>query len=141
MTFTAFKVPPFSAATAGQPYSFPIMPLMQNIRQRALDKLEFATSRGSALEFLRIYEIKFMIVAIARTLRADAFTDDDIAAELSAHWGCSVKLPYCLINKHACLNIGNTDNFCFRYAVIAWALGDDSTVKANRPGAYYTNGG
>ena len=140
MSFTAFKVPPFSAVAVGEAYSFPIMPLMQSIRQRALDKLEFATSRGSALEFLRIYEIKFLIVPMTRTLRADGFTDDDVAAALAATGGCSVKLPPSLINKGACLNIANTDDFCFRYALIAWALPEPSyNSNANRPGQYITN--
>ena len=82
--------------------------------------MDFATSHGSGLAFLRIYRVTYTAVPITRTVRIHAFPEEA--------GGCVVQLPKSLLQKRAVVNKANTDNMCFRYASMAWALGDKLTL-------------
>jgi len=133
MTFTAFKVPPSTVVIFGQPATFPIDDFMASVRQRAIDRMDFATKHGSGLEFLRIVSVVYTAVPITRTMLIHAIPEAG---------GCIVKLPKALLTKHCVLNVGNRDNMCFRYAIMAWALdgnGTETEYNTQRPQSYYTN--
>ena len=133
MAFNAYKVPPASIVVAGSSPVFPIADFMRSVTRRALDKMEFATTHGSGLEFLKIHEVIFTAVSHMRTVAISDFPD---FPELAG--GCSVKLPKTLLTKHCVINTVNTDDFCFRYAIMAWALGD-KLLHPERPASYNSN--
>lgn len=48
-------------------------------------------------------------------------------------------LPAELRNRQCCLNIGNKDEFCFRYALTAWRRPCEDSTHAGRASQYITN--
>ncbi len=122
MVFTAFKLPPSAGVD--------VVGFMANVRQRANDKLDFAQSQGSGLEFIRIYEVLFTALPHTRDLRIADFP------ELAG--GSTVVLPKSLISKHCVINIDNIDDLCFRYAIMASSIG--ATMEhSERSRSYCTN--
>eukprot|EP00969_Alexandrium_andersonii_P056530 2492946-Alexandrium_andersonii.AAC.1 len=136
MNFTPSRITP-SIGTLGGGRLPPITGLLQSVRQRAQDKIEFVKTRASALVFERIKEMRFSLIPHTREL---ALAERPVAdfPELDAG-GCTVKLPTALINKRCCLNITNKDSYCFRYSLIAWAKGAGQEKNAERPTHYLLN--
>ncbi len=127
MAFTAFNIPPSMPFVFGQLTSFPMGPFMEGVRQRAFDKTEWAEGQGSDVRFVRIIKIVFTAVPLQRTALTEGLG------------GCLVKLPPSLANKHAVVNVANTDNMCFIYAVMAWALDRNNPYNPHRVTSYYSN--
>ncbi len=107
MVFTAFKLPPSAGVD--------VVGFMASVRQRANDKMDFAQSQGSGLEFIRISEVLFTAIPHTRDLLIADFP------ELAG--GSTVVLPKSLVSKHCVINIDNVDNLCFRYAIVASFVG------------------
>ncbi len=129
MTFVPFKTAPESTLGGGSPLR--VSELLRTIRRRAQDKMDFVKEHESGLQFERIVKITFAMLPLQRDLRVNPFMNAG---------GCYKPLPKGLTAKKCCINIQNSDEYCFKYSLIAWAQESWKHLEnPNRPNAYLTN--
>ena len=107
----------------------PVRMILSKLVQEGRSTTENAHQLESGIMFARIKEIRFTWISSPRALQA-YFPEVGIVPILG---GSTVVLPNSLKNKKRVLNILNKDQFCFRYAMVAWLTGKSDDPHAARP--------
>ena len=80
--------------------------LFHRIRTETEERIDRNLSRGSVAAYENIRHVEFI------------FLPDALAQRALGVAGAKVKLPRELLAKQCCINLDNSDGFCFRYAAI-----------------------
>jgi len=95
--------------------------LFARIRVEQAERVDHVRDFGSAIEFVKIEKVEFIFMPTPMARR--------VIGAASGSAGARVKLPTDLLKKRCCINIDNTDGFCFIYAAIC--LGNKTYAQDN----------
>ena len=125
--------------------SLHVRELLNRIDAQVKAKMEFAETHESKIVFRSISEVQLLFAPDRRCqqhnhLHAGSDSVQPVQGSGQGSGGSNgAVLPIGLRERRCCLNILNNDDYCFRYAMIAWRGGYAGRKNASRPSQYLTN--